>query len=152
MIYLLSPLKKEGTISLPMISFELVTNIIDFSYIDTLMFTSKQAVVSANAIDNNWKKYPSIAIGSATKKKIEELGGEVIYNPKDFYGKSWYLYFSINKRLKQFLVYKGSIAINGVSLTIAKVLSDSFLIFLEIGSLSQDFYPDTTSQHLSAFL
>ena len=88
MIYLLSPLKKEGTISLPMISFELVTNIIDFSYIDTLMFTSKQAVVSANAIDNNWKKYPSIAIGSATKKKIEELGGEVIYNPKDFYGKS----------------------------------------------------------------
>ena len=45
MIYLLSPLKKEGTISLPMISFEIVANSIDFSKCDTLMFTSKQAVL-----------------------------------------------------------------------------------------------------------
>lgn len=88
MIYLLSPLKKEGTISLPMISFELVADKIDFSAYDTLMFTSKQAVVSADSIDKSWKKYPSIAIGGATKNKIEELGGEVIYYPKEFYGKS----------------------------------------------------------------
>lgn len=47
---------------------------------------------------------------------------------KKFFGKSWYLYFSINKRFKKFIVYKSSIAINGVSLTIAKVFSDSFLI------------------------
>jgi uroporphyrinogen-III synthase len=88
MIYLLSPLEKEGTISLPMISFEITANDIDFSGIDTLMFTSKQAVVSAESIDKNWKKYPSVAIGGATKRKIEELGGEVIYHPKKFYGKS----------------------------------------------------------------
>ena len=47
---------------------------------------------------------------------------------KEIYGKSWYLYFSINKILKKFLVYKGSITINGVSLTIAKVFFNSFLI------------------------
>jgi uroporphyrinogen-III synthase len=88
MIYLLSPLQKEGTISLPMISFELTTKEIDFSNCDTLMFTSKQAVVSANLIDKSWKNYPSIAIGGATKKRIEELGGDVIYHPKKFYGKS----------------------------------------------------------------
>ena len=88
MIYLLSPLVKEDTISLPMISFELVTNKIDFSNCDRLMFTSKQAVVSADMIDKRWKNYPSIAIGGATKKRIEELGGEVIYHPKEFYGKS----------------------------------------------------------------
>ena len=86
MIYLLSPLKKEGVVSLPMISFELVANKIDFCVCDTLMFTSKQAVVSANTIDKSWKKFPCIAIGGATKKKIEELGGEVIYYPKKFYG------------------------------------------------------------------
>jgi len=86
-IYLLSPLKKEDTISLPMIFFKITANQIDFSNCDTLMFTSKQAVVTANSIDDNWKKYPSIAIGGATKKKIEELGGEVIYYPKKFYGK-----------------------------------------------------------------
>ena len=86
MIYLLSPLKKEGVISLPMISFKLVAKNIDFSYCDTLMFTSKQAVVYANTIDESWKNIPCIAIGGATKKKIEELGGEVIYYPKKFYG------------------------------------------------------------------
>lgn len=86
MIYLLSPLKKEGTISLPMISFEITTNSIDFSNCDTLMFTSKQAVVSANSIDKRWKEYPCISIGEATKHKIEELGGEVIYQPNKFYG------------------------------------------------------------------
>ena len=86
MIYLLSPLVKEGTFSLPMISFKLVADTIDFTGCDTLMFTSKQAVVSADKIDKRWKNYPSIAIGGATKKKIEALGGEVIYHPKYFYG------------------------------------------------------------------
>ena len=87
MIYLLSPLKKEKTISLPMIRFETTATKIDFSNIDTLMFTSKQAVVTANKIDKSWKNYPSISIGGATKGKIEELGGEVIFYPKKFYGK-----------------------------------------------------------------
>jgi len=86
LIYLLSPLKKEGTISLPMISFEVVAKEIDFSSCDTLLFTSKQAVVSANTIDESWREYPCIAIGGATKRKIEELGGTVIFHPKEFYG------------------------------------------------------------------
>jgi len=85
-IYLLSPTRREGTCSLPMIRFRQVAEHIDFSSCDTLMFTSKQAVVTADTIDKNWKKYPSIAIGSATKKQIESLGGKVIYHPKSFYG------------------------------------------------------------------
>jgi len=85
LIYLLSPLKKEGTYSLPMISFSLVASSIDFKEVELLMFTSKQAVVSANEIDSSWKAYPCIAIGNATKKKIESLGGKVIYAPKTFY-------------------------------------------------------------------
>ena len=44
------------------------------------------------------------------------------------YGKSLYLYFSINKSYKKFLNYKSSVAINGVSLTIAKIFINSFLI------------------------
>jgi len=88
MIYLLSPLVKEGTISLPMIAFELLDNRIKFGESNLLMFTSKQAVVSANAIDPRWKNYDSIAIGGATKRKIEELGGKVIYHPKAFYGEA----------------------------------------------------------------
>ncbi len=86
-IYLLSPLHKEGTIYLPMISFSITTDHIEFGDCDTLMFTSKQAVKSADSIDKKWKEYPSVAIGSATKREIEELGGRVVYCPKNFYGK-----------------------------------------------------------------
>ena len=87
-IYLLSPTPREDTVFLPMIDFSIVAEKIDFSSCDTLMFTSKQAVVSAETIDRSWKKYPCIAIGPATKKQIEALGGEVIYFPKDFYAKN----------------------------------------------------------------
>jgi len=88
MIYLLSPLPKEGTIHFPMIRFSLLPSTIDFSRCDTLMFTSKQAVKSAEALNPEWKKYPCFAIGSATAKEIESLGGQVIYQPKSFYGKT----------------------------------------------------------------
>ena len=84
-IYLLSPSAREGTVHLPMITFSLLVDQIDFSAADTLMFSSKQAVKSAEAIDPGWKVYPCIAIGAATKKQIESLGGTVIHHPKDFY-------------------------------------------------------------------
>lgn len=87
-IYLLSPTPKEGTIALPMIDFAVTAESIDFSHSDTLMFTSKQAVVTANKIDASWKNHPCVAIGAATKKQIENLGGKVIYHPKSFYGES----------------------------------------------------------------
>ena len=86
-VYLLSPSPKENTISLPMIGFERIADKIDFSDCDTLMFTSKQAVVTADEIDPGWKRFSSIAIGPATKKQIEKLGGKVIFHPDNFYGK-----------------------------------------------------------------
>lgn len=88
LIYLLSPLPKEGTIHLPMIEFRLIPENIDFSQCDILMFTSKQAVKSADVLTDEWKKYPCLAIGSATANEIESLGGEVTYQPESFYAKS----------------------------------------------------------------
>ena len=43
-------------------------------------------------------------------------------------GKSWLVDFHLLKKHKKFIVTKGSIAINGVSLTIAKVFKNSFQI------------------------
>ena len=85
-IYLLSPTPQEGVVPLPMIRFKVTAKNIDFSSCDTLMFTSKQAVITANEIDERWREYPCVAIGSATKKQIEDLGGEVVYQPDSFYG------------------------------------------------------------------
>ena len=43
-------------------------------------------------------------------------------------GKSWLISFSLPKQYKKFLVQKGSITINGVSLTISKILKKGFQI------------------------
>jgi len=85
-VYLLSPTPKEGTLPLPMIRFTTVADHLEFEGVDTLMFTSKQAVKVADSLDVRWKEYPCVAIGGATKKQIESLGGEVIYHPTEFYG------------------------------------------------------------------
>jgi uroporphyrinogen-III synthase len=85
-VYLLSPTFKKGTLSLPMIQFNTIADRLELGECDTLMFTSKQAVITAEAIDPNWKNIASVAVGPATKKQIEALGGEVIFYPENFYG------------------------------------------------------------------
>ena len=48
----------------------------------------------------------------------------------DFVGKSWLINFKLTKKYQKYLVLKGSIAINGVSLTISKILKDGFQIVI----------------------
>ena len=43
-------------------------------------------------------------------------------------GKTWFINFELNKRFKKYVVQKGSIAINGVSLTISRILKNGFEI------------------------
>ena len=42
--------------------------------------------------------------------------------------RSWYVNFSLNKKYRKLIVEKGSISINGVSLTVSKVTKNSFQI------------------------
>jgi uroporphyrinogen-III synthase len=88
MIYLLSPTSKAGTVHLPMITFALCDTSLEVKAYDLLMFTSKQAVVSAEALNPRWKEIPCLAIGKATARQIEVLGGTVAYHPKSFYGET----------------------------------------------------------------
>ena len=46
----------------------------------------------------------------------------------NYLGKSWFINFKLLKSYNKYLVQKGSITINGVSLTIAKILKDGFKI------------------------
>ena len=48
----------------------------------------------------------------------------------NFVGKSWFINFKLTKQYKKYLVQKGSITINGVSLTISKILKDGFQIVI----------------------
>ena len=46
----------------------------------------------------------------------------------DIIGKSWFINFKLLKKYKKYLIQKGSITINGVSLTISKILKDGFQV------------------------
>ena len=48
----------------------------------------------------------------------------------DFIGKSWLINFKLTKKYKKYLIQKGSITINGISLTISKILKDGFQIVI----------------------
>ena len=48
----------------------------------------------------------------------------------DFVGKSWFINFKLTKKYKNYLIPKGSITINGVSLTVSKILKDGFQIVI----------------------
>ena len=51
-------------------------------------------------------------------------------NRIDFVGKSWFINFKLAKKYKNYLIQKGSITINGVSLTISKILTNGFQIVI----------------------
>ncbi|MCF6243942.1 MAG: uroporphyrinogen-III synthase [Sulfurovum sp.] len=88
MIYLLSPEAHENCIHLPMIKFQMLKKDIIFDAYDLLIFTSKQAVICIEKINNHWKNTPCIAIGNATAQLIEKLGGTVLYKSEKFYAKT----------------------------------------------------------------
>ena len=46
----------------------------------------------------------------------------------NIFDKSFNITFKLAKKYKKYLIYKGSITINGVSLTVSKILSDGFQI------------------------
>ena len=85
-IYLCSPKEFKGAISLPMIEFTRLKKSIDLSDVDTILFTSKQAIIYLDEISNEWQNKKILAVGSATAKMAKELGATDIYHPKEFYG------------------------------------------------------------------
>ena len=69
----------------------------------------------------------------------ERISGHIVQGHVDttcpvkeinFVGKSWLINFKLLKKYKKYLVSKGSITINGVSLTIAKILKYGFQIVM----------------------
>ncbi len=86
-IFLCSPKKYEGINSLPTIEFKLIASKLDLNGFDTILFSSKQAVIFADKLNPAWKERFIIAVGPATANIAKELGAKEIYYPKNYYGK-----------------------------------------------------------------
>jgi len=87
-IFLCSPKPYQGVNSLSMIEFKHIEQEIDFKGVDTLIFTSKEAVKNLHKLTLEWKKIPSISIGNATTKIIKKLGGEILWSGDKNYGET----------------------------------------------------------------
>ena len=72
-------------------------------------------------------KYGERVSGHIIQGHVDTTAKVKTINPS---GKSWQINFILSKKFKKYLVQKGSISINGVSLTIAKILVDGFQIII----------------------
>ncbi len=85
-IYILTNEKYKGVINYPVIKINFLSPFISFENIDYLIFTSKNGVRAIDKLTNEWKSVPAFAIGKATAKEIEKLGGKIEYIAKSAYG------------------------------------------------------------------
>ncbi len=72
-------------------------------------------------------------------RPMDRLGGHIVSGHVDSTGEfinkvnqgsSWLYYFRATKELTKYIVYKGSIAVNGISLTVASIEDDVFSVAL----------------------
>ena len=97
-----------------------------------LFYLSKETIARSNFKNIKNGKYINIEKALYYGKKISGhyIQGHVdttsVVNNIKIIDKSWVVNFSLNKKYKKFVVEKGSISINGVSLTISKIKLSSF--------------------------
>jgi uroporphyrinogen-III synthase len=90
-IYILSDKKVPHAINLPMFEIHPLHKKVDYSFYDALIFTSKNAVLSINEMDQEWKQTPAYVIAPQTAKIVESLGGNLAFVGKTGHGNSFAL-------------------------------------------------------------
>jgi len=88
-IYILSDTPVEGAVRLPLIRQRFFFPPIDLGRYDYILFSSKNGVKALQAIAPEWKDIPAFAIGKATAKQVEALGGRVLNEKFAFYGEEF---------------------------------------------------------------
>jgi len=114
MIYLLNNKKYDGVENLPVIKINYLTPKINFKNIDYLLFTSKNGVIGADKISEDWKNIPAITIGKATAKMVEKLGGKVEYVAKNSYGDELAKEIISNFKPANILFFKAKIVLSDI--------------------------------------
>jgi uroporphyrinogen-III synthase len=88
-IYILSDKKVKLAKNLPMIEIEPIEKKIDYAKYDALVFTSKNAILVINEMDQEWKKKPSYVIAPQTAKIVKKLNGRLVFTGKTNHGNSF---------------------------------------------------------------
>ena len=114
-IYILTNEEYEGVRNYPIIKINFLSPFISFKDIDYLIFTSKNGVRAVDKITSKWKDIPSFAIGKATAKEIEKLGGKVEFISKNAYGDEFAKEIIEHYRNKKFLFLRAKKIISPIN-------------------------------------
>ena len=85
-IYILSDIKVNNAINLPMFDIKYLNQEIDLESYDALVFTSKNAIKALDTMNKTWKNMPSYVIAPQTAKILIYLGGKLAYLGKKHNG------------------------------------------------------------------
>jgi len=113
-IYLLTNEKYDGVLNYPVIKINFFSPSISFENIDYLIFTSKNGVRAVDNITNEWKKIPSFAIGKATAKEVEKVGGIIEFIANSSYGEDFAKEINKKYRNKTFLFLRAKEIVSDV--------------------------------------
>jgi uroporphyrinogen-III synthase len=105
-VYILTNETFEGVLNYPVIKINFLSPSFSFENIDYLLFTSKNGVRAVDKLTDEWKKFPSFAIGAATAREIENLGGKVEYIAKKAYGDEFAEEINEKYKHKTFLFFR----------------------------------------------
>ena len=113
-IYILTNEPQDGALNYPVIKINFLSPSFSFENIDYLIFTSKNGVRAVDSLTNEWKKYPSFAIGKATAKEIKKLGGKVEFIAKSAYGDEFAKEINEKYKNKKFLFFRAKKIISNI--------------------------------------
>jgi len=114
-IYILTDELQEGVLNYPVIKINFLSPSFSFENIDYLIFTSKNGVRGVDRLTNEWREIPSFAIGKATAKEIEKLGGKIEYIAKSSYGDEFAKEIIKNYKNKNFLFFRAKKIISPIN-------------------------------------
>ena len=113
-VYILTNETFEEVLNYPVIRINFLSPSFSFENIDYLLFTSKNGVRAVDRLTDEWKKFPSFAIGKATAKEIEKLGGKVEYIAKSAYGDEFAKEINENYKNKTFLFFRAKKLVSNI--------------------------------------
>ena len=114
-IYILTDELQEGVLNYPVIKINFLSPSFSFENIDYLIFTSKNGVRGVDRLTNEWREIPSFAIGKATAKEIEKLGGKIEYIAKSSYGDEFAKEIIKKYKNKNFLFFRAKKIISPIN-------------------------------------
>jgi len=113
-IYLLTDQKIDVVENYPVIKINFLSPSFSFENTDYLIFTSKNGVRAVNNLTDEWKNFPSLAIGKATANEIEKLGGKVEYIAKSAYGEEFAKEINQIYKNKTFLFFRAKKLVSNI--------------------------------------